>query len=77
MITKDVFWSTAPLLNLIVDLIFFDTTNTTFEIDELVPSELKAFGKSMAGLILEPYAISQRWSMSGVDELLPEPPFAL
>jgi transposase len=45
-VQKEVFWSTANLLNLTVDLIFFDTTNTYFEIDEPGPSELKAFGKS-------------------------------
>jgi len=45
-IQKQVFWSTANLLNLTVDLIFFDTTNTYFEIDEPGPSELKAYGKS-------------------------------
>jgi transposase len=45
-IEKEVFWSTASLLNLTVDLIFFDTTNTYFEIDEPGPSELKAYGKS-------------------------------
>ena len=45
-IQKEVFWSTANLLNLTVDLIFFDTTNTYFEIDEPGPSELKAYGKS-------------------------------
>lgn len=45
-VQKEVFWSTATLLNLTVDLIFFDTTNTYFEIDEPAPSELKAFGKS-------------------------------
>jgi transposase len=33
-------------LNLTVDLIFFDTTNTYFEIEEPGPSELKAYGKS-------------------------------
>ena len=43
---KEVFWSTASLLNLTVDLIFFDTTNTYFEIEEPGPSELKAYGKS-------------------------------
>ena len=43
---KEVFWSTASLLNLTVDLIFFDTTNTYFEIQEPGPSELKAYGKS-------------------------------
>lgn len=46
VIQKEVFWSTASLLNLTVDLIFFDTTNTYFEIDESGPSELKAYGKS-------------------------------
>ena len=45
-IQKEVFWSTASLLNLTVDLIFFDTTNTYFEIEEPGPSELKAYGKS-------------------------------
>jgi hypothetical protein len=43
---KEVFWSTASLLNLTVDLIFFDTTNTYFEIEEPGLSELKAYGKS-------------------------------
>jgi len=45
-IQQEVFWSTANLLNLTVDLIFFDTTNTYFEIDEPGPSQLKAYGKS-------------------------------
>ena len=45
-IQKEVFWSTANLLNLTVDLIFFDTTNTYFETDEPGVSELKAYGKS-------------------------------
>jgi len=45
-IQKEVFWSTASLLNLTVDLIFFDTTNTYFELDEPGPSEFKAYGKS-------------------------------
>jgi transposase len=45
-IQQEVFWSTASLLNLTVDLIFFDTTNTYFEIDEPGPSQLKAYGKS-------------------------------
>jgi transposase len=45
-VEKEVFWSTANLLNLTVDLIFFDTTNTYFETDEAGVSELKAYGKS-------------------------------
>lgn len=45
-IQKEVFWSTASLLNLTVDLIFFDTTNIYFETDEPGCSELKAYGKS-------------------------------
>jgi len=45
-IQKEVFWATASLLNLTVDLIFFDTTNTYFQIEEPGPSELKAYGKS-------------------------------
>jgi transposase len=45
-IEKEVYWSTASILNLTVDLIFFDTTNTYFETDDPGPSELKAYGKS-------------------------------
>lgn len=45
-IQETVFWSTANLLNLTVDLIFFDTTNTYFETDESGTSDLKAYGKS-------------------------------
>lgn len=45
-IQQEVFWATANLLNLTVDIIFFDTTNTYFEIDDPGSSELKAFGKS-------------------------------
>jgi hypothetical protein len=33
-VQKEVFWSTANLLNLTVDLIFFDTTNTYFGLPE-------------------------------------------
>lgn len=45
-IQEEVFWSTANLLNLTVDLIFFDTTNTYFQSEEPGDSELKAYGKS-------------------------------
>jgi transposase len=45
-IQEEVFWSTATLLNLTVDLIFFDTTNTYFQSEEPGNSELKAYGKS-------------------------------
>jgi transposase len=45
-IQEKIFWSTAHLLNLTVDLIFFDTTNTYFEMDDPGDSELLAFGKS-------------------------------
>lgn len=45
-VQREVFWSTASLLNLTVDLIFFDTTNTYFETHDLGESELKAYGKS-------------------------------
>ena len=45
-IEKEIYWSTASILNLTVDLIFFDTTNTYFETDDPGPSELKAYGKS-------------------------------
>ena len=46
IIQEKVFWATASLLNLTVDLIFFDTTNTYFEMDDPGDSELLAFGKS-------------------------------
>jgi transposase len=45
-IQEEVFWSTANLLNLTVDLIFFDTTNTYFQSEEPADSEIKAYGKS-------------------------------
>ena len=45
-IQEKVFRATAQLLNLTVDLIFFDTTNTYFEMDDPGDSELLAFGKS-------------------------------
>lgn len=45
-VQKEVFWATANLLNVTVDLISFDTTNTYFETNEPGPSELKAYGKS-------------------------------
>lgn len=46
IIQEKVFWATASLLNLTVDLIFFDTTNTYFEMDSPGESKLLAFGKS-------------------------------
>ena len=45
-IQEKVFWATAHLLNLTVDLIFFDTTNTYFEMDDPGDSDLLAYGKS-------------------------------
>jgi transposase len=45
-IQEEVFWSTATLLNLTVDLIFFDTTNTYFQSEEPGDSDIKAYGKS-------------------------------
>ena len=45
-IQEKIFWATADLLNLEVDLIFFDTTNTYFEMEEPGDSELLAYGKS-------------------------------
>ena len=45
-IQEKIFWATANLLNLTADLIFFDTTNTYFEMDDPGDSELLAFGKS-------------------------------
>ena len=45
-IQKEVFRSTANLLNMRGDLIFFDTTNTYLEIDATDGSELKDYAKS-------------------------------
>ncbi len=45
-IQEKVFWATAHLMNLTVDLIFFDTTNTYFEMDDPGDSDLLAYGKS-------------------------------
>jgi len=45
-VQEEVFWSTANLLNLTVDLIFFDTTNTYFQSEAPGESEVKAYGKS-------------------------------
>ena len=45
-IQEKVFWSTAHLLNLTVDLIFFDTTNTYFEMEDPGDSDLLAYGRS-------------------------------
>ena len=36
-VTEQVYWSTAPPLDLEVDLLFFDTTSTCFETDEADP----------------------------------------
>ncbi len=46
IIQEKIFWATANLLNLTVDLIFFDTTNTYFEMEDPGDSELLAYGKS-------------------------------
>ncbi|MBW2349469.1 MAG: IS1634 family transposase, partial [Deltaproteobacteria bacterium] len=45
-IQEEVFRSTANRLNLTVDLIFFDTTNTYLQSEDPGESELKAYGKS-------------------------------
>lgn len=43
---REVFFATADLLNLEVDLLFFDTTSTYFEIDEEDEDGLKRYGHS-------------------------------
>jgi len=45
-IHKEVFWSVADLLNLEVDLLFFDTTSTYFERDEEDEGGLRQYGHS-------------------------------
>jgi transposase len=49
LIQKKVFKATASLLNLIVDVIFFDTTNIYFETEDSEDSELKAYGNPKDG----------------------------
>lgn len=49
LIQKKVFEATASLLNLIVDVIFFDTTNISFEIEDPQDSELKTYGNPKNG----------------------------
>ena len=46
IIHKEVYWSVADLLNLEVDLIFFDTTSTYFELDEEDEEGLRQYGHS-------------------------------
>lgn len=46
IIHKEVFWKVADLLNLEVDLIFFDTTSTYFERDEEDEDGLRQYGHS-------------------------------
>ena len=43
-IQREVYWSVADLLNLEVDLLFFDTTSTYFEVEE--EDEFRRFGHS-------------------------------
>jgi transposase len=49
LVQKKVFEATASLLNLIVDVVFFDTTNISFETEDPQGSELKAYGKPKEG----------------------------
>ena len=46
IIHKEVYWSVADLLNLEVDLIFFDTTSTYFERDKEDEEGLRQYGHS-------------------------------
>ena len=46
VIHKEVFFAVADLLNLEVDLIFFDTTSTYFEMDEEDEDGLRQYGHS-------------------------------
>lgn len=49
LVQKKVFEATASLLNLIVDVIFFDTTNIYFETEDMGDSALQAYGNSKEG----------------------------
>jgi transposase len=46
IIRREVFWSVADLLNLEVDLLFFDTTSTYFEMDEEDENGFRQYGHS-------------------------------
>jgi transposase len=46
IIHKEVYFAVADLLNLEVDLIFFDTTSTYFEMDEEDETGLRQYGHS-------------------------------
>jgi transposase len=46
IIHREVFWSVADLLNLEVDLLFFDTTSTYFEMDEEDENGFRQYGHS-------------------------------
>lgn len=48
-IQQEVFWSIANLLNLEVDVIFFDTTTAYFEIEGEDPEGLRRWGRSADG----------------------------
>lgn len=45
-VQKEVFFATAELLNLEVDLLFFDTTSTYFEVDEEDEEGMRRYGHS-------------------------------
>ncbi len=46
VIQEKVFWVIAHLMNITVDLIFSNTTNTYFEMEDPGDSDLLAYGKS-------------------------------
>src|SRR4051795_809770 len=48
-VEKEVFWSVATLLDLEVDLLFFDTTSTYFEIDDADPAVARNERGEVAG----------------------------
>jgi transposase len=42
---KEIYWSVADILNLEVDILFFDTTSTYFETEELSPLKKRGYSK--------------------------------
>jgi hypothetical protein len=72
-VEKEVFWSVATLLDLEVDLLFFDTTSTYFEIDDADPAVARDERGEVAGDVpAAPEAAGDR--SAGGDDSDPEQP---
>src|SRR3954468_14069502 len=75
-VEKEVFWSVATLLDLEVDLLFFDTTSTYFEIDDADPAVARDERGEVAGDVpAAPEAAGDR-PAGGADSDPEQPPRA-